>query len=150
MRVTFESPDQPDVVALIDALDAYQKPLYPPESHHGIDIAALLQPDVLFALARDDEGGALGCGAMLLTPQYCEVKRMYVRPQARRAGTAHALLRALEAEAVARGGRLFTLETGVHQHAALAFYEREGYVRCPPFGPYGEDPLSVFMRKRVG
>ena len=40
LRIRIERPDQPDVRALIDALDAYQKPLYPPESHHGIDIDA--------------------------------------------------------------------------------------------------------------
>ena len=45
MRVAFESPDQPEVVALIDALDAYQKPMYPAESHHGIDLAALSRPN---------------------------------------------------------------------------------------------------------
>src|SRR6185295_7944243 len=40
MNVAFETPDQPEVARLIDELDAYQKPLYPPESHHGIDMAA--------------------------------------------------------------------------------------------------------------
>ena len=40
-----ESADQAEVRALIDALDAYQKPLYPPESHHGIDLAALSRPE---------------------------------------------------------------------------------------------------------
>jgi HAD superfamily hydrolase (TIGR01509 family) len=147
MRITFEPPDQPEIVALIDELDAYQKPLYPPQSHHGVEIAALLQPDVLFAVARDDAGEASGCGAMLLTPNYGELKRLYVRPAARRGGTASALLRALETEAQHRGCRVFALETGVRQHAALAMYTRAGYRRCAPFGPYGEDPLSVFMRK---
>jgi putative acetyltransferase len=46
------------------------------------------------------------------------------------------------------GRRLYTLETGIHQHAALALYQRAGYVRCAPFGDYRPDPLSVFMRKQ--
>jgi GNAT superfamily N-acetyltransferase len=32
VRMTLERPDKPDVWALIDALDAYQKPLYPPRA----------------------------------------------------------------------------------------------------------------------
>jgi hypothetical protein len=60
MRLALESPAQPDVLRLIDALDAYQRPLYPPASHHGIDLAALLAPAVIFGVARDDEGAALG------------------------------------------------------------------------------------------
>lgn len=54
MRIALESPDQPEVIALIDAPDAYQIPLYPAESHHGIDIAALCRPEVLFAVARTE------------------------------------------------------------------------------------------------
>src|SRR5688572_15630663 len=46
VRVELESADQPEVVRLIDELDAFQKPLYPAESHHGIDLAALLAPGV--------------------------------------------------------------------------------------------------------
>jgi len=34
LRIALEAPDQPDVVALIDALDAYQRALYPPQSNH--------------------------------------------------------------------------------------------------------------------
>ena len=66
MNVTLEPANQPDVLALIDELDAYQKPLYPPESHHGIDIEALSQPNVLFAVARDGEGVAVACGALVV------------------------------------------------------------------------------------
>ena len=39
MRIAVESANQPEIIALIEDLDAYQKPLYPTESHHGVDIA---------------------------------------------------------------------------------------------------------------
>lgn len=149
MRIAFERPDQPEVVALIDELDAYQKPLYPPESHHGVDIATLLAPEVLFAVARDAAGAAVGCGAVLLTPDYGELKRLYVRPAARGHGIARRLLAAIEAAAQARGCRRFMLETGVRQPEAIAFYRAAGYVECPPFGDYQLDPHSLFMRKDV-
>lgn len=147
MHIALESPDQPDVVRLIDDLDAYQKPLYPPESHHGIDIAALSAANVLFAVARDEEGTAVGCGAIVVGPEFGELKRMYVRPGHRGQGIAARLLGFLEGEATARGCTTFMLETGPSQPEALALYARSGYERRGPFGGYGPDPFSVFMEK---
>ncbi|WP_280153802.1 GNAT family N-acetyltransferase [Piscinibacter sp. XHJ-5] len=147
-RIALEAADQPDVIALIDELDAYQKPLYPAESHHGIDIGALSRPNVLFAVARDAQGAAVGCGAIVLEAGYGEVKRMFVRPSLRGAGLAKALLGALEAEAARRGCTRLMLETGIRQPEALALYERLGFTRRGPFGDYAEDPLSVFMEKK--
>lgn len=145
-----ESPDQPEVLALIDELDAYQKPLYPIESFHGIDLVALTRPEVLFAVARDAGGAALGCGAMVVGAAYGEVKRMYTRPRARGLGIGLRLLAFLEREAQARGCGLFRLETGYLQEEALRLYARCGYQRRGPFGDYTADPLSVFMEKRAG
>lgn len=147
ITVSLEPAAQPDVIALIEALDAYQIPLYPAESHHGIDMAALSQPHVLFAVARDGEGRAVACGAIVVGPDYGEVKRMYTLPSHRGQGIARALLALLESEARARGVRQFTLETGYLQHDAIGLYERLGYRRCGPFGDYAEDPNSVFMSK---
>ena len=42
------------------------------------------------------------------------------------------------------------LETGVRQPEALGLYETAGYQRRGPFGAYAEDPLCVFMEKRLG
>ncbi|HEY1231150.1 MAG TPA: GNAT family N-acetyltransferase [Ramlibacter sp.] len=150
ISLRLESPDRPDVLALIEDLDAYQKPLYPIESFHGVDLAALTRPNVLFAVARDAAGVALGCGAIVVGAGYGEVKRMYTRPEARGLGIGQRLLALLEREARARGCDLFRLETGYLQHEALRLYARCGYGRRGPFGDYIDDPLSVFMEKRTG
>lgn len=147
MNIALESPRQAEVIRLIDELDAYQKPLYPPESHHGIDIDALSQPNVLFAVVRDQQGTAVGCGAMVLQPEFGEIKRMFVRPANRGGGIAMRLLATLEKEAKGRACPRFVLETGVSQPEALALYARAGYAKCGPFGDYADDPLSVFMQK---
>lgn len=149
MLITLEHPDQPEVVALIDELDAFQKPLYPPECHYGIDMAALSQPNVLFAVARDAAHRAQGCGAIVLGTELGELKRMYVRPACRGQGVARRLLAFLEQSAMARGCRAFALETGIYQPQALALYAAAGYQRCGPFGGYPDDPFSVFMRKQA-
>lgn len=149
MRIALEHPDQPDVLALIDELDAYQAALYPPESNHGIDIRALARPEVLFAVARNVEGQAVGCGALVLGSDFGELKRMFVRPGQRGSGVGKALLAFLEAEASGRGCTRFMLETGISQPEALGLYERSGYARRGPFGAYADDPLSVFMHKNL-
>jgi putative acetyltransferase len=149
MRITLEPADQPDVLALIEELDAYQKPLYPAESHHGIDVAALSAPHVIFAVARDAQGVAVACGAIVLERGHGELKRMFTRPSHRGQGLARALLQRLEAEAALRGCGEFMLETGYLQQAAIALYEQLGYRRRGPFGDYAEDPNSVFMHKRA-
>jgi putative acetyltransferase len=148
-RLSLERPDQQEVRALIAALDAYQQPLYPPESHHGIDERSLRDPAVLFAVARGADERVTGCGAVLLTPRYAELKRMFTAPSQRGRGFGTALLRFIEEEARARGATRFTLETGYLQREALRLYERAGYSRCAPFGDYAPDATSVFMEKVV-
>ena len=147
MDIKLETPNQPDVVALIDLLDAYQLSLYPPESVYALDMNSLLQPNVLFAVARNVDGAAVGCGAIVVTPQYGEVKRMFGHPSARGQGVAQRLLGKLEAEALARGCRQFMLETGPSQPEAIGLYQRLGYTVRGPYGDYRDDPLSVFMEK---
>ena len=149
LNVRLERADQADVVALIDALDAYQRPLYPPESHHGIDIAALLRPNVLFCVARDAAGTAIGTGAVVLHARYGELKRMYVPPESRGLGVGRAVLAHLEQQCLLRECRLLRLETGISQPEAIRLYERAGFCRRPPFGGYRDDPLSLFMEKSL-
>jgi putative acetyltransferase len=144
-----EPPDQPDVLALIEAADAYANSLYPPESNHLLDVASLAAPAVTFLVVRDG-AEAVGCGAILRDPRgWGEVKRMYVRPDRRGKGAGHRVLG--EVEALARAGRLplLRLETGIHNNEALALYRRAGFAECAAFGDYTPDPLSVFMEKRL-
>ena len=63
MAVVPESPWKPEVVDLIEQLDAYQGQLYPPESNHLLDLASLSKADIRFFVARAGTQ-ALGCGAL--------------------------------------------------------------------------------------
>lgn len=147
--LALESADQPEVIALIAELDAYQDGLYPPESRHALDLAGLTQPNVLFAVARDAAGRAVGCAAVVLGAEFGEIKRMFVSPLGRGQGMGRRLLALLEAEARARGCGLLTLETGPLQPEALALYGACGFMRRGPFGDYADDSLSVFMQKAL-
>jgi len=144
-----EHPNQPEVIRLIEALDAFAIAHYPPESNHFLDIEALSDPTVTFLVVRDG-GEAVGCGAILRDARgWGEVKRMYVQPEQRGRGIGRRVL--AELEAIVRAARLdlLRLETGIHNIGALALYRRAGFVECEPFGDYAPDPLSVFMEKCV-
>ena len=80
MQIAFERPDQTAVYELIAELDALLYSLYPAENVYALDMASLCHPNVLFAVARDPAGYPVGCGAIVVTQEYGEIKRMYVRP----------------------------------------------------------------------
>jgi ribosomal protein S18 acetylase RimI-like enzyme/orotate phosphoribosyltransferase len=149
VAIALESVRQPEVVRFIEALDAYHIALYPAESNHLLDLDALAGPDIRFFVARV-AGQALGCGALrVVAPEYGEVKRMFVSPEARGRKLGRRLLEAIEERARREGLRYLRLETGVHQPEALALYRSAGFQERPPFGEYRPDPLSVFLEKRL-
>ncbi|MFN7725031.1 MAG: GNAT family N-acetyltransferase [Rubrivivax sp.] len=151
-----ERPDQPEVVALLDQLDAYLATLYAPEDNHILDVQALLSPEVCFLVGRR-AGVAVATGAFRRMPgeadtagqAYAEIKRMFVLPSERGQRIAEQLLAALEAQARHEGLRLATLETGADQTAAVRLYERCGYALRGPFGGYPDNGLSLFMAKAL-
>ena len=143
-----EPPGQPDVVRLIEALDAHAIALYPPESNHFLDIAALSCPAVTFLVVRVG-AEAIGCGAILKDPRgWGELKRMYVKPNQGGRGIGRRVLGELERIARGAGIALLRLETGIHNTEALALYRHADFNECEPFGDYAPDALSVFMEKR--
>lgn len=147
--ITPERPDSPDARALVAELEAQLEPLYPRESQHGYSVEKLIKEAVAFFVIRDD-GTAAGCGGIqLFGTDYGELKRMYVRPQFRGLGFGKLMLDHLAVYAQQRGVGLLRLETGIHQHAAIALYESVGFQSVPPFGQYRDDPLSRFYEKRI-
>lgn len=152
--ITLERADSPDASGLVLELEAHLEPLYPDESRRGFSVARLVAEGVRFFVLRVD-GSPAGCGGILFVdggeggdPAYGEVKRMYVRPRYRGGGLGERILDRLGEEAGAHGITVLRLETGIHQRAAIALYERVGFRRISPFGPYTDDPLSLCYEKR--
>jgi putative acetyltransferase len=140
--ITEERPDTPDAQALIEELEAHLELLYPRASRHGFSVEKLLRERVTFFVTRDGKLAA-GCGGILIVGnEYAEIKRMYVRPSFRGRGLGQLMLDHLVAHALAHGLSVIRLETGIHQQEAIALYERAGFRRIAPFGPYSDDPLS--------
>ena len=148
VTITAEPPDTPDASLLVGELDAELEPLYARESRHGYSVEKLVAEGVAFFVARVD-GVAAGCGGIKVEGTYAELKRMYVRQRFRGSGLSKRMLEHLAAHARDQGISLLRLETGIHQHAAIALYEGGGFRRVPPFGPYREDPVSICYEKRL-
>ena len=121
MKVSIEEEraDTDVVRALVDELEGELAAVYPDESRHGYDVAKLLARGVSFFVVRVD-GEPVGCGGVQVEGDHAELKRMFVRPSHRGRGLSSALIAKLEEVARAAGARVLGLETGVHQHEALA------------------------------
>ena len=134
--------DHPDVQRLTAAQQAELRARYDGQGEPGTPPSAADVSVVL--LVRDDDGTAIGCGALRdLGDGVAEVKRMYVIPAARGRGVSRAVLRGLEDAARARGWTTLRLETGPRQPEAVGLYTGSGYRPIGPFGPYREDPAAA-------
>ena len=125
VRYGSDEPEEP--------LDA--EPFAPP---HGTFVVAYLEVD-------GGDRSAVGCAGIRPAPGIeatCELKRMYVAPEARGRGIARSLLEHLEEEAVALGYSSLWLETGTEQPEAIALYESHGYEPITGFGRYQGEPKS--------
>jgi putative acetyltransferase len=146
-RMTIERPEGPEVEALLAERDAHFDRLYADKAPHlrGID---LKQDNLVFFTARSQHG-LLACGALLVHPDYGELKRFYVREAFRGRGLGRRLVQAIEAEARRRGLAKLMLEVGVRQSDAAALYRSEGFQPRDRFGQYQADPLNAFMEKTL-
>jgi putative acetyltransferase len=147
-----EHPLTPDLALLFDRHTADMHADTPPESIHMMDRGALAAPGIRFFVMRDG-GRAVAMGAFKrIDPGHAEIKSMHVLAEDRGRGLSKAMLEHLLAEAARDGFTRLSLETGVQPTfiAARALYARAGFVECPPFEGYWDDPNSVFMTRVLG
>ena len=145
MSVTITPTDvrDPAVIGLIMiAVDELNRrygvdPLDPEGEVSHLSTEELTPPHGQFFVARDEAGHLIGGVAVrrVLDEEAAagEIKRLWGRPDRRRDGIAHQLMRTAEDWARDTGYRQLYLETGWAQPEALAFYEREGWERIENF-----------------
>jgi putative acetyltransferase len=139
---------QPDILALIAALDAWQSQLYPQESNHLLELSEIAGSSLILLAVRHHNAETIGCGAVVLNEDGSgEMKRVYIDERHRGQKLGETLIMALEKAARERGCHTLRLETGIKQPAAIKLYTRCGYQERSAFAPYAEDPLSIFMEK---
>lgn len=137
-----------DVQALLALHVAAMRAQSPADACHVMPAQALDRPDITFFSLRED-GRLLGIGALReLSREEGEIKSMRTAPSALGQGVGATILRAIVAEAMDRGYRCLRLETGrtADFAAAIALYEKAGFVDGEPFGGYPESPFTRFLR----
>ena len=140
-----------DVDALIQLSRRYFSEFYPPESNHQEDPQRLLATDIYF-IGAYLERKLLGIGAVKkvdASPAYGEIKNLFVDPRQRGQGVSRKIMSALEKFLIDNNVMLCRLETGPEQSEAIGLYQSLGYHKCPPYGDYKVDPISVFMEKEL-
>lgn len=151
MEIIVDDLRGPEIAALLEAHLDLMRSQSPPESVHALDLDSLRQPEITFWTAWENDV-LLGCGALKqMADGEGEIKSMHTAKVARGKGIAAKLLTHLEQHARKHRINRLSLETGSQDGfaPARALYSKFGYVVCPPFGDYVEDPNSTFMTKNL-
>jgi GNAT superfamily N-acetyltransferase len=106
----------------------------------------LSPPDGGFVVLSADGRPVAGGGVRRLDDRTCELKRMYVVPDARGRGVGRDLLTGLESLARDLGYAVARLDTGPKQGGAQRMYERAGYVPIPD---YNGNPYAAFWGEKT-
>jgi GNAT superfamily N-acetyltransferase len=94
-----------------------------------------------------DEDVPVCCGGLKRLPDgACEIKKMFVVPNARGRGVARALLVELERRARELGYAVARLDTGPKQARARRMYERAGYA---PVANFNANPVATFFGEKA-
>ena len=93
------------------------------------------------------DGNAVGCGALTYnSDEYCEMKRLFVKPEYRGAHIAQQIVDRLIADARAIGYKYMRLDTFPFAEEAIRLYEKNGFRYV---GKYNDNPTphAIYMQK---
>ena len=105
-----------------------------------------------FLLARAGDR-ALGCIAVFrIDHELAEIRKLFVRPEARGTGVGRALFASALQEIGNRGFARVRLVTATFMAGAIAIYREFGFVDCDPFyrSPERLVPIALFMQRELG
>jgi GNAT superfamily N-acetyltransferase len=139
--------DDADVVRLVAEVQAEYVTRYGSVDAAAVEPDEFAPPRGLFLVGLLDGVPSVTGGWREIEPGVVEIKRMYVRPAARRRNLARRMLAELEATAAAAGVSRIVLNTGREQPEAVALYESSGYEVVPGFGHYACTPGALFYGK---
>ena len=113
----------------------------------------MLPPQGRLLIARDTTGRMVGCGTLRrIRPDAVEMKRMYVRPEARRKGLARQLFEMRIAEARKMGCSAVYADTAKGNRPMLEMYEAFGFHYIPRYpenaNPAEFEPFLVYLEYR--
>jgi GNAT superfamily N-acetyltransferase len=128
--------DAPEAQELLAAMEAWvQEGWGPttPDRTSTVAPAEMVPPDGAFVIVREDGRAVAGGGVRRLGDGVCEIKRMFVVPEARGRGHGRRLLSGLEQAAADLGYRAVRLDTAQSMTTAMAMYRAAGYRSIPDY-----------------
>jgi GNAT superfamily N-acetyltransferase len=149
VRIEARTYDDPDVVRLVDAVQAEYVVRYGGPDAAAVEPGEFEPPAGLFLVGILDGEPAVIGGWRRIDDTTVEIKRMYVLDAARRRGLARLMLAELETTALAAGAHRVELNTGNQQPEAIALYESSGYLPTKGFGHYACTPGALFYGKTL-
>lgn len=107
----------------------------------------MVAPHGVFLVGYEDGRPVAIGGLRRLEAEICEIKRMYVVPDARSRGAGRALLAALEDAARALGYTRVRLDAGPRQEHSKVLFAATGYVEIEPYN--ANHIADYFAEKRL-
>ena len=152
VRLVFTADDTTVAADLLDAFNREFGAPTPGPDAIATRLAALLGDQTTFALVvtPPDSGEIVGIALVTLRTNVWYqgwvglLDELYVVPEHRNQGLGTALLRAAEAELVARGGEVLEIGVDGEDVDAQRFYERHGYV---DHDEWSDQPSKMYFRE---
>jgi len=147
-KIIKTTSENKDFIALVAKLDQGLWESYPElkVDYWGNNIMEL-NPNVLL-IYLDDAAVACACFKKY-NENAIEIKRMFVLDEFRGKGLAKKTLRELESWAKELGFSFAVLETLYKQKAAIAIYQKAGYIITDNYAPYIGLQNSICMKKYI-
>lgn len=148
MKIVEKDPHSEDSFEMMEELSETLEKITGDSGRSSFNAKDISDARAVFVVAYDDEGEAIGCGAIRpINENTAEVKRMYAKSKAKGIGTE--ILSYLEGQAKKLGYSKFWLETRLVNKRAIDFYERRGYHRIHNYGKYVGRAESVCFEKAM-
>jgi GNAT superfamily N-acetyltransferase len=150
IEITVGRGDSPEARELVGAMEAWVAERFGPTTPHRTSIVSaseMVPPGGAFVIVREDGRAVAGGGIRRLSDRVCEVKRMFVVPDARGRGHGRRVLDALERAAADLGYRRARLDTAQSMTTAMALYRSAGYRSIPDYN--GNSYASFWGEKEL-
>ena len=142
--------DDPEAREFLAAMEAWVTEGFgpaTPDRTSTVTAEEMVPPAGAFVIVREGGRAVAGGGVRRLADGVCEIKRMFVVPDARGHGHGRRLLEALESAAIDLGYRFARLDTAQSMTTALAMYRAAGYREIPDYN--GNSYASFWGEKEL-
>ncbi|AGF57159.1 N-acetylglutamate synthase-like GNAT family acetyltransferase [Clostridium saccharoperbutylacetonicum] len=148
MKITETQANTQDAINLMEELSKSLEFITGDSGKNSFNSNDVSVPRSLFVVAYNEEGEAIGCGAIRpINEEVAEVKRMFAKTKA--IGVGSEILHYLENGAKKLGYSALWLETRLINERAVRFYEKNGYHRISNYGKYVNKPEAVCFEKNI-